>query len=296
MLLYAPLYLSSFCINHCLYCGFRYPHELERQHLGRDEVLSQAEFLRQKGFRHILLVAGDFPRLTSRSYLVEMVALLAGAGFSVAVEIAAQTTFAYAHLARAGACGVTLYQETYQEALYNRYHPLGTKVWFDWRLEAPERAAEAGLARLGLGILLGLADSRQDLRALVGHGRYLTNRFPHVRLALSLPRIHEAPEGFEIPFPVDDDMFIRLYCTLRLAFPSAELVLSTREPPALRDRLAAVCITQMSAGSCTVPGGYGTAQQDSPQREQFPVHDQRSPAEVADYLNRAGFAVRWQIS
>ncbi len=86
-----------------------------------------------------------------------------GQGFSVAVEIAPQTTASYIELAAAGACGVTLYQETYQEPLYGRYHPLGTKVWFDWRLEAPERAAEAGMKRLGLGILLGLADPRLDL-------------------------------------------------------------------------------------------------------------------------------------
>ena len=295
MLLYAPLYLSNYCINHCLYCGFRYPQTLERQHLSREEVLVQAEFLRRQSFKHILLVAGDFPRLTSRCYLVEMVEALVRQGCSVPVEIAAQTTLSYAHLVRAGACGVTLYQETYQEALYHRYHPLGTKVWFDWRLEAPERAAEAGMRRLGLGILLGLADPRQDLRGLIGHGRYLLDRFPHLQLAFSLPRIHEAPGGFEIPFPVDDETFLRLYCALRLVFPSAELVLSTREPPSLRGRLALACITQISAGSSTAPGGYGRQPEESHRGEQFPVCDSRSPAEVADWLTQAGFDVRWEL-
>ncbi len=296
MMLYAPLYLSSYCINHCLYCAFRFPHALERKHLGEREVLEQAEILRQRGFHHILLVASDFPRLTSTSYIAGMVRVLAGRGFSVAVEIAAQSTASYRQLVHAGACGVTLYQETYQEDQYARYHPLGTKTWFDWRLEAPERAAEAGISRLGLGILLGLSEPLADLRALIAHGRYLLDRFPHVKLAFSLPRIHEAPDGFAPPQPVDDTTFIRLYCALRLAFPSAGLVLSTREPPSLRDRLARICITQMSAGSCTSPGGYDAAPTDQAERWQFPVADHRSPAEVAQSLCRAGFEVCWDFA
>jgi 2-iminoacetate synthase len=296
MMLYAPLYLSSYCINHCLYCSFRFPHPLQREHLGGAEVLAQADLLGTRGFKHLLLVAGDFPRMTSTSYFTGIIAALVGRGFTVAIEVAPQSTLSYAQLARAGACGVTLYQETYQEELYRRYHPLGPKVWFDWRLEGPERAAEAGISRLGLGILLGLADPRLDLRALIAHGHYLQGRFPEVKLAFSLPRIHEAPEGFESPHPVDDGTFLRLYCALRVAFPAADLVLSTREEPSLRDRLAQVCITQMSAGSCTSPGGYGARETDPRDRQQFPVADHRSPAEVAGWLASAGFDVRWELS
>lgn len=295
MTLYAPLYLSNFCVNHCLYCSFRYPQPLLREHLDTAAVLAQAEILRRRGFRHLLLVAGDFPRLTSADYFAPLVTALAGRGFQVAVEIAAQSTLAYTKLARAGACGVTLYQETYQEDLYGRYHPLGPKTWYDWRLEAPERAAEAGLTRLGLGILLGLADPGQDLRALVRHGEYLLGRFPAVRLALGLPRLHEAPAGFEPPCRVDDETFLRLYCALRLAFPVADLVLSTREPPALRDRLARICITRMSAGSSTAPGGYTEGEAEPCGGQQFPVSDHRPAAEVAEALHRAGFEVCWEL-
>lgn len=296
MLLYAPLYLSSYCVNHCRYCGFRYAREQRRDHLSLAEALAQADILGQRGFRHLLLVAGDFPRLTSTPYFVPIIAALKERGYSIAIEVAPQTTRAYAEMARAGACGVTLYQETYQLEHYARQHPLGPKVWYDWRLEGPERAAEAGLRRLGLGILLGLADPLDDLRALLGHGHYLLERFPHATLAFSLPRIHEAPDDFVPPVAVDDDLFVRLYCALRLAFPSAELVLSTREPPALRDRLAAICITQMSAGSSTAPGGYSETAGDPARHQQFPVTDQRSAAEVADALGRAGFDVQWQLA
>ncbi|MCP4783233.1 MAG: radical SAM protein [Fuerstiella sp.] len=293
MLLYAPLYLSSHCINHCRYCGFQHSNDLEREHLTPDEALRQAEILHQRGHRHLLLVAGDFPRLTSTGYFSGIIRDLVKRGFSVAVEVAAQSTASYAELVRAGVCGVTLYQETYDEQLYADYHPRGSKVWFDWRLEAPERAAEAGIGRLGLGVLLGLAEPKQDVLAMIRHAHYLQSRFPDVRLAFSLPRIHEAPKGFVPACQVDDDLFVRLYCAVRLAFPEAHLLLSTRESAALRNRMTKICITQMSAGSSTAPGGYQSTTNDHRNRQQFPVSDDRSPSEMAGWLSDAGFEVNW---
>jgi 2-iminoacetate synthase len=293
VLLYAPLYLSNHCANYCLYCGFRYPNDVARRHLSSDEALREAEILTSRGFRHILLVTGDFPRLTTTAYIAGILSALRARGIAPAVEIAPQSTDSYEALLRAGACGVTLYQETYAEELYARYHPRGTKIAFDWRLEGLERAAEAGMKRLGLGVLLGLADPREDLLALIRHGRYLQARFPDRRLAFSLPRIHDAPRGFRTPFPVDDTTFVRLYCALRIAFPQADLVLSTREPANLRGRLARICITQMSAGSCTSPGGYAPSD-GTAAGQQFPVCDHRSPAEVAAWLESEGLRPVWE--
>ncbi|MHC4401638.1 MAG: radical SAM protein [Planctomycetota bacterium] len=295
MLLYAPLYVSSHCINHCLYCGFRFPERTERRHLSCEEALHEAEILRDRGFRHVLLVAGDFPRLTTPEYYAEIIGELTARGMEPAVEIAPQTTDAYAELVAAGACGVTLYQETYDEARYAEHHPRGSKASFDWRLEGLERAAEAGMQRLGLGILLGLADPKEDLLTMMRHARYLEARFPDRTLAFSLPRIHEAPQAFTAPYLVGDETFIRLYCVLRTAFPRAELVLSTREPAALRNRLAEICITQMSAGSCTVPGGYREPDPGSTVGEQFPVCDHRCPAEVSRWLSERGFSPTWSV-
>jgi 2-iminoacetate synthase len=295
MRLYAPLYLSSHCLNHCLYCGFRHPHRIKRRHLSPAEAIRQAEMLRGRGFRHILLVAGDFPRLTPTSYFVEILQALRERGIQPAVEIAPQTTSGYVALAAAGAYGVTLYQETYDERLYAQYHPRGPKNWYDWRLEGLERAAEAGIKRLGLGILLGLSEPRRELPALIRHALYLRGRFPDCRLAFSLPRIHETPPGFNPPCPVDDETFVRLYCALRMAFPDAELVLSTREPPELRNRLAEICITQMSAGSSTVPGGYENGAAAKGCGAQFPVSDTRSHQEVAHWLRQRGFTVQWEL-
>ncbi|HEX6189688.1 MAG TPA: radical SAM protein [Pyrinomonadaceae bacterium] len=296
MRLYAPLYLSNYCVNHCLYCAFRFPNKMDRVQLSLNEVIAEAELLRTQGHHHLLIVAGDFPKLTSADYLVTVIRELVARGFSVAVEVAAQSTVSYLKMVCAGASGVTLYQETYQEDVYTRLHPRGPKMWFDWRLEALERAAEAGIKRLGLGILLGLADPELDVRCLIRHGQYLLDRFPEVKLAFSLPRIHEAPPAFRSEIAVDDETFIRLYCALRFSFPKADLVLSTREPPELRDRLSRICITQMSAGSCTAPGGYTAIQNDSHGREQFPVFDNRTTLQLADTLEKSGFGLSWDLN
>jgi 2-iminoacetate synthase len=296
MLLYAPLYLSNHCINHCLYCGFRYPNPMEREQLDLTDALAEADVLAGRGFRHLLLVAGEYPRLISVAYLAPIIRALSDRGFAVAVEIAPQSTLDYVRLRDAGTLGVTLYQETYDPDLYSVYHPKGTKAWYDWRLEGPERAAEAGIRRIGLGILLGLGDPLDDFRTLLAHGLYLLDRFPELRLSFSLPRIHDAPEGFTAPQRVDDETFIRLYCALRIAVPSANLVLSTREPAALRDRLARTCITQMSAGSSTAPGGYRQNSAEHGDRQQFPVFDQRTAAQVAGHLARSGFLVVWELN
>ncbi len=293
MLLYAPLYVSNHCINHCLYCGFRYPNSMERSRLDESAALAEAEVLCRHGFRHVLVVAGEYPRLITVDYLAGIVSALNDRGLDIAVEVAPQSTLDYTRLHESGAAGVTLYQETYDAEDYRTYHPRGTKAWYDWRLEGPERAALAGIRRIGLGILLGLGDPLRELDALIAHGRYLLERFPDLKLSFSLPRIHEAPEGFRPPFLVDDELFIRLYCALRTAVPNANLVLSTREPAPLRDRLARACVTQMSAGSSTAPGGYRTADRPQGGSEQFPVVDQRSPEEVAGYLASAGFEVLW---
>ena len=293
MLLYAPVYVSSDCVNYCLYCGFRYPLQIPRRHLTVEESLDQARILRQRGFRNILIVGGEFPSQTTPAYYREIIQTLADDGFEPGIEIAPQTIDAYAELVAAGACSLTLYQETYDRALYAKYHTRGPKASYDWRLESHDRAAEAGIPRLGLGVLLGLADPRADLLATLRHAAYLSDRFPDRTLAFSLPRIHEAPEGFEIPFAVSDEDLIRFYCAVRIAFPRAILVLSTREQADLRNTLAKICITQMSAGSSTAPGGYGPHDPSQDAGEQFPVSDHRSPAEVAAWLEQEGFEIAW---
>lgn len=291
MHLYAPIYLTSRCVNYCLYCGFRFPHGIGRRHLSVEEACGQAELLRRRGLHRVLLVAGEFPSLASIDYLEAVVAAIAQMGLTVDVEVAPQSVGNYARLVRAGLNGVTLYQELYDRRLYERFHPRGPKACYDWRLEGVERAAEAGVRRLNLGILLGLGDAREELTAMIRHAVYLRGRFPECHWAFSLPRIHQGPAGFEIPSPVSDELLVRMFCALRVAFPTAELVLSTREREPLRNHLAEICITHLSAGSSTVPGGYGEAGDAHTDDGQFPVCDTRSISEVIDWCRRSGFAV-----
>ncbi len=295
--LYAPIYLSSHCVNHCTYCGFRYTEDIPRRHLDEAEAVEQARYLYERGMRRLLLVAGDFPKLTGVAYYTSVCDAIRQEfpDVELSVEIAPQSTAAYAALAAHGVEGVTLYQETYQERLYREYHPRGPKAHFEWRLEGHDRVGEAGIRKLGLGVLLGLADPVADVRAMIRHAAYLEKRFPDACLAFSLPRIHEAPAGFTVPYPVDDETFVRLYCGLRLAFPQAELVLSTRELPELRGKLVDLCVTRISAGSSTVPGGYED-QSELPLAgpgEQFPVCDHRPIGEVVSWLEQAGYRVCW---
>jgi 2-iminoacetate synthase len=265
-----------------------------RRHLTCEEAVAEARVLYGRGFRHVLLVASDFPKLTSPAYFAEIIRAIRALGMSVAVEIASQPTTSYAELADAGACGVILYQETYDDWLYATYHLRGPKASYPWRLESHDRVADAGIDWLGLGILLGLGDPWLDLASLVCHGRYLAARYPQTQLSFSLPRLHDVPEGFTPQYAIDDELFVAFYCLLRVEFPTAELVLSTREPAALRNRLARICITQMSAGSSTAPGGYQVEDCSLAGGEQFAIADERSPSEVADWLELQGFDVRWK--
>lgn len=291
MHLYAPIYLTSRCVNYCLYCGFRFPHAIQRRHLTVAEAVQQAELLRGRGLSRVLVVAGEFPALASIDYLEAVVAALVEMGLTVDIEAAPQSVGNYARLVRAGLNGVTLYQEVYDRRQYRRFHPRGPKACYDWRLEGVERAAEAGVRRLNLGILLGLGDPREELAAMVRHAVYSRDRFPQCRIAFSLPRIHRGPPGFEPPSPVPDELLVRMFCALRAAFPAAELVLSTREREALRNHLAEICITHLSAGSSTVPGGYGEPGDALSDEGQFPVCDTRSIGEVIEWCRRSGFAV-----
>jgi 2-iminoacetate synthase len=293
MLLYAPLYVSSYCENQCTYCGFRGPESIQRTHLSVEQALEQSQFLHQDGFRHILLVAGDFPKLTTPEYFAAIGLALREQGDVPAIEIAPQSVDGYRTIVEAGIRAVTLYQETYDRSLYAEYHPRGSKSSYDWRREALDRALETGMTRLGMGILLGLADHGRDLESLLQHAEELRAKAPEATLAFSLPRIHRAAPGFQVRYPVNDETFIRMYCALRIAFPEAELVLSTRESVALRSQLSKICITQLSAGSCTTPGGYGKSEDDRTYGQQFPVTDERSGQEVAEWLESDGFDVQW---
>ncbi|HEV7869161.1 MAG TPA: 2-iminoacetate synthase ThiH [Chthoniobacteraceae bacterium] len=311
--LFAPLYLSNECINNCQYCGFSRDNAILRVTLDVAEVMKEARHLAREGFRNILLVAGEHPRFVSSGYLEECVRALAAEIPTIALEVAPMEVHEYAPLVAAGAEGLVVYQETYDRSVYAEMHTSGPKKDFDWRLACPERAYEAGFRRIGIGALFGLAEWRTEAVALAQHLEHLLRRCWKAQFTISLPRLRPCAGEFEPRHRFEDREMVQLICALRVCFPHVGLVLSTREPAALRDALAPLGITTMSAGSHTEPGGYtgagqenlhlttrgkavsaGTLAPDTLATGQFEIADERSPAQVAALLKSCGLEAVWK--
>jgi 2-iminoacetate synthase len=319
--LFAPLYLSNECINGCQYCGFSRENPILRVTLTVDEALQEARALQGQGFRNLLLVAGEHPKFISSAYLCDCVRALHAEAPSISLEVGPFETEEFRAMVAAGADGLVIYQETYDRALYGQIHTAGPKRNFDWRLEAPERAYQAGFRRLGIGALYGLGDWRQDALGVAAHADYLLRRCWKAYLTISLPRLRPHVGEFQPLTQMSDRDLVQLTAALRVCFPDVGLVLSTRERAQLRDGLIRVGITLMSAGSHTEPGGYTGAGKEkihltergrirelavdasewaAPQPRttsatvQFDIADTRSPQEIAALLQRLGYEPVWK--
>lgn len=284
--LFAPLYLSNECVCTCTYCGFSMGLDIRRRTLRVDEVAREAANLRERGMRSVLLVSAEHPKQVPMAYVARAVEAAKRFAPYVGVEIAAAETADYRALIDAGCDGVVLYQETYDPDAYPRYHRGGPKMRFGWRMDALERAGVAGAKHLGIGALFGLADWRYEMLALIAHARHLERRCWRSQINVSLPRINPAAGGFAPEHPIGDRDFVHALCALRIALPTAGIMLSTREPAALRDRLVPLGITHMSAGSSTEPGGY---EEPGGAGEQFALEDLRTADEVARRIRALGY-------
>src|SRR5271170_125745 len=314
MRLFAPLYLSNECVNICKYCGFSRDNPILRVTLTVDQVEAEARHLWAEGFRNVLLVAGEHPKFVSTDYLAQCIARLAKFIPALSLEVGPMETVDYEPAVRAGAEGLIVYQETYDRAAYAELHTAGPKKDFDWRLDCPERAYAAGFRRLGIGALFGLAPWEEEALRLAAHVDYLLRHCWKSSLTVSLPRLRPAAGQFEPKHDFSDRALVQVILALRLCFPQVGIVLSTREAPALRDRLARLGVTMMSAGSHTEPGGYTGAGEEAIHRtqrgralpviasegehltatEQFSIADERSPAEVSARLRELGLDPVWK--
>jgi 2-iminoacetate synthase len=284
--LYAPLYLSNECVCTCTYCGFSMGLPIKRRTLRIDEVAREARTLADRGIRNILLVSAEHPKRVNAEYVAQCVRETKRIVPYVGLEIAAAQEPEYRGFAAAGCDGVVLYQETYDPQAYAEHHLGGPKKHYAWRLDAPERAARAGIRHLGIGALLGLADWRYEALSLVAHARWLERHCWRSQINVSLPRINPAEGGYTPRHAVDDRDFVHVLAFLRLTLPTAGISLSTRETAELRDRLVPLGVTMMSAGSSTEPGGYG---EPGAAGEQFELEDLRTPAQVAQRLRDLGY-------
>ncbi len=291
ILLYAPLYLSNECHNGCLYCGFSVHNQVPRRTLSLDEIERDAQLLHDQGFRHVLLLTGEAPNLIGNDFIEAAVERINPLFSSIGIEVYPMDTDGYRQMVAAGVDALTIYQETYDPEIYADLHPSGRKRDYHYRLETPERGGEAGLRRIGIGFLLGLGNFRTEAFFTGLHGRYLARRYWRTLLTVSFPRLRPAEGAFQPLHPVSDQQFVQLICAMRLLIHDAGLVLSTRESAELRDNLLPLGITQMSAGSCTAPGGYA---ERSAATEQFVIDDDRTPGQVADMLRQRGYDPVWK--
>jgi len=284
--LYAPLYLSSFCTNNCLYCGFSARNKIVRKVLTFDEAEREAMILHDRGFHHILLVAGEAPARMGVEYLEEIAFRLRERFAAISIEVQPLETEEYGRLFQAGITGVAVYQETYDRRVYEYVHPVGKKRDFEYRLATPARVAAAGMREVGIGALLGLADWRLEGLALGLHLAWLRKHYWRTALTVSFPRLRPAEGGFQPLVPVSEKMLTQLMFALRIFDHDVGLLLSTREESRFRDGMVGLGPTRYSAGSCTAPGGYGEPAQSD---EQFAVGDHRSMDEVCDSIFQKGF-------
>lgn len=281
--IYAPLYLSNECRSSCTYCGFSYENTIRRKTLTMEELQAEADVLYQTGIRHILLLTGEDYRNTPIRYLAEAARLLRDRFSSISIEVYPLKEEDYALLRGEGVDGLAVYQETYDKDRYAQVHLRGMKKNMRFRLECPDRAGRAGIRKIAVGALLGLSDPAAETFFVAMHARYLIQNFWQTQVSVSLPRLRAA-QGLDEPPIIADADYVRYLCALRLFLPDAGLVLSTREGAVFRDHMSGLCITQMSAGSRTEPGGYSGMETG----EQFEIEDNRSVAEFSRALRSRG--------
>lgn len=287
--LYAPIYISNYCSSRCAYCGFQSHHRIKRVKLTAQQIKQEMSYVAENRIQNILILTGESYQATPLSYLKEAV-LIAKKYFSgIYLEIHPLEEDEYRELFLAGADGVTIYQETYNRKRYTKVHLSGKKKDYDYRYTAPERIARAGMRQISLGILLGLYKNvAEDVFSLFQHLRFLEKNYPGVEYSVSFPRMRPVGDLDFHPYPISDELFIKLICLTRINFPRVGINLSTRENPSFRDHALELGVTRISAASSTSVGGY-TIVDPEVQDPQFPVQDHRSVDQIILMLKKRQF-------
>ena len=292
IVLFAPLYLSNYCVNSCLYCPYHAKNrEIPRRKLTQDEIRAEVIALQDMGHKRLAIEAGEDPKHNPIEYILESMDTIYsvkhknGAIRRVNVNIAATTVEEYRMLKKAEIGTYILFQETYNKEGYKRLHPTGPKSDYNWHTEAMDRAMEGGIDDVGLGVLFGLESYRYEFAGLIMHAEHLEAVHgvgPHT---ISVPRVKPAmdidPDVFDNGIP--DEMFEKIIALIRITVPYTGMIISTRESQTVRERALRYGISQISGGSRTSVGGY-TEQARPHDTEQFDVSDQRTLDDVVSWL------------
>jgi 2-iminoacetate synthase len=284
--LYAPLYLSNYCVNQCTYCSFNIKNRIVRKKLTLEEVEKEAKIIAELGIRHILILTGESRKESSLAYIKDCVQILKTYFSSIAIEIYAISREEYGELIYAGVDSLTIYQEVYDEDAYDQLHMKGPKKDYLFRLDAPERACQAKMRAVNIGALLGLENWRKEAFLVGLHANYLQNKYIDTEISVSVPRIRPHLGAFQPKCLVDDKSFVQTLLALRIFLPRAGITVSTRESAQFRDNLIKLGVTKMSAGSSTEVGGYAAKGES---QDQFEISDERSVEEVKTMIYQQGY-------
>lgn len=290
--MYIPMYVSNACTNKCVYCGFNHDNPFARTTLTFSQIEDECKAIKKLGpFENLLIVSGEYPSICGVDYLEKTLETCRPYFHNLTLEVQPMKARDYAHLIESGLNGVVCFQETYHRAAYKQYHPKGMKSHYSWRLNGYDRMGEAGLHKIGLGVLLGLEDWRADTVMMARHLRYLQKKYWRSRFSVNFPRMRPSESGYQPKVVISDKELAKLTFAFRIFDHDIDISFSTREAPVYRDNIMKLGVTSMSAGSQTEPGGYCT----SPEAlEQFEVSDSRTPVEVADAIKKQGYEPVWK--
>lgn len=293
IVMFAPLYLSNYCVNGCVYCPYHAKNKtIARKKLSQEDIVREVVALQDMGHKRLALEAGEDPRHNPIEYILESIKTIYsihhknGAIRRVNVNIAATTVENYKRLKEAGIGTYILFQETYHKENYEALHPTGPKSNYAYHTEAMDRAMEAGIDDVGIGVLFGLNTYRYDFVGLLMHAEHLEARYgcgPHT---ISVPRICPADDISTDDFPnaISDEMFCKIVAVIRLTVPYTGMIISTRESKRVRERVLQLGVSQISGGSRTSVGGYAHEEAEEENSSQFDVSDRRTLDEIVAWL------------
>ena len=298
IVMFAPLYLSNYCVNGCVYCPYHYQNKhIARKKLSQEDIVREVTALQDMGHKRLALEAGEDPVNNPIEYILESIKTIYsikhknGAIHRVNVNIAATTVENYRKLRDAGIGTYILFQETYHKESYEKLHPTGPKHNYCYHTEAMDRAMQGGIDDVGLGVLFGLELYRYEFAGLLMHAEHLEAAYgvgPHT---ISVPRIKRADDIDPNVFDngIDDDTFAKIVACIRIAVPYTGMIISTRESKSVRERLLHLGISQISGASKTSVGGYAEEEPEDEKSEQFDVSDNRTLDEVVRWLMEQGY-------
>lgn len=285
--LYTPVYISNYCENKCLYCGYNTENKINRKKLTLEEMEEEAINIHKTGLRHIIILTGESRFHSPVSYIKDCVKIMKKYFSSISIEIYPLEEQEYRELVEAGVDGLTIYQETYDMEIYDKIHLSGPKKNYRYRLETPERACRAGIRGIGVGALYGLGDWRKEAYFSGIHAKFIQDNFPAMEINMSVPRIRPCSGSLIDLNEITEKNLVQIMLAFKIFLPRAGINLTTRESAEFRDNLIPLGVTKISAGVSTEVGGH-TKEEDKGDG-QFEIADGRNVKEIKGMLSSKGY-------